>query len=432
LDRLAIIGPNDSVEYIAGVCKQENVFEPIPLPYTRIEECEELILSNQHRIDFWLFSGPVPYSYCVEREWVAEKNAAFPPLNGRGLTNILFRAFRERNPITRISFDTFLQNEIDETLYELRLTDVSITTFGYLGYLDPSQIVAHHRKIWDEGKADIIVTCIGSVYEELRTQGLPVYRVAPPISVLRQTLQEIEQRVRSERYQFSSVVIMAIEVTYPFTESEMAFSNESEKIRLQLYYDLLDLAEKVNGSLYPSTPNLFLLYTTSGELGNLFKKQNPYDFLHNIKAMFSVEAKIGIGFGLNVHLAKKNGQIALEHAKRSSVSSIFEVREDGSLNEPLQPKTKVTERNQREHDQWNNKIKESSLSPLLLTRMEAITKQYGVKELTPKELARFLKMTERNARRILQEMELSGLASHVRIEQSSGRGRPRKVYKIFH
>ncbi|CAM3271005.1 hypothetical protein EDM52_04410 [Brevibacillus invocatus] len=424
MDRLAIIGPIDSVAYIAGVCEQQNVFEPVPLPYSRIEECRELILNNRHRIDFWLFSGPVPYSYCVEQEWVTAKNAAYPPLNGRGLTNVLFRVFRERTPIAGISFDTFLQNEIDETMNELHLTDIPITTYGYVGYLDASQILAHHRTIWDAGKADIIVTCIHSVYEELRAQGLPVYRVSPPISVLRQTLQIIEQRLKSERYQLSSVVIMAIEVTYP-VESEQGFSNESEKLRLQLYYDLLDLAEKANGALYPSTPNLFLLYTTCGELANLNQKLSLYEFLQNIKVMLSVEAKIGIGYGLNVHLARKNGQAALEHAKQSPVSGIFEVSEDGSLHGPLEPK-------KHGNDHWESMIKESSLSPMLLARMEAFTKQYGVREVTPQELARFLKMTERNARRILQEMEHSGLASHVRIEQPNGRGRPRKVYKLFH
>lgn len=424
MDRLAIIGPIDSVAYIAAICEQENVFEPISLPYTRIEECKELILNNRHRIDFWLFSGPVPYSYCVEQKWVTPKHAAYPPLNGRGLTNALFRAFRERNPLAGISFDTFLQNEIDETMNELQLTDIPITTYGYVGYLDAKQIIAHHRAIWDAKKADIIVTCIRSVYEELHAQGLPVYRVSPPISVLRHTLQEIEQRLKSERYQLSSVVIMAIEVIYP-EDMEHGFTNKSEKLRLQLYCELLDLAEKANGALYPTTPNLFLLYTTSGELANLYQKLSLYVFLQNLNAIYSVEANIGIGYGQNVYLARNNGQAALDQAKGSLETSILEVREDGSVHIPLQPK-------QNDNDHWDSRIKKSTLSSLLLTRMEAFTKQYGVKEVTPQELARFLKMTERNARRILQEMELSGLASHIRIEQPNGRGRPRKVYKLFH
>ncbi|GAA4724698.1 hypothetical protein [Brevibacillus fulvus] len=432
MDRLAIVGPKDSVEHILRVCNQENLFEPIPLPYARLEECRQIIEDNRHRIDFWLFSGPIPYSYCLDQSLVSEKNAAYPPLNGRGLINTLFRAFRERINIQAVSFDLFPHSEVEETLQELRMEKLRYFTTGFPDDWDTEKLVSHHMKLWESGAADTVFTCIGSVYETLQATGIPVYRVSAPISVLRSTLHEIEQRVKTERYQLSSIVIMAIEVDYPVELSKFSFSYQYKKRHTQLHYGLLDFAEKINGSLFQSTTNLFLLFTTSGELANFLQKQSPYEFLHNLKAMYEVVARIGIGYGLNVHLAEKNVQKALEHAKRYANSTIFEVREDGSVHGPLELAGKGNDQEPYSVYKHNRKLKEAGLSPLLLSRLEAISKQYGIKEVTPSYLADFLKVTERNARRILQEMERAGLATHVRIEQTEGRGRPRKVYKIFH
>jgi len=58
---------------------------------------------------------------------------------------------------------------------------------------------AHHRKVWKEGAADIFVTCVGSVYETLAADWLPVYRVSTPISVLRHTFGSFSCRL----YEFS-------------------------------------------------------------------------------------------------------------------------------------------------------------------------------------------------------------------------------------
>ncbi|MFJ7936285.1 hypothetical protein [Sporosarcina sp. NPDC096371] len=63
--------------------------------------------------------------------------------------------------------------------------------------------------------------------------------------------------------------------------------------------------------------------------------------------------------------------------------------------------------------------------------MKSIIKKRAREEISASELAQFMQITTRSARRILSELEGDGLA-HVMAEESPlMAGRPRKVYKLL-
>ena len=55
---------------------------------------------------------------------------------------------------------------------------------------------------------------------------------------------------------------------------------------------------------------------------------------------------------------------------------------------------------------------------------------YGKDTITANDIAEVLNITLRSARRILNSLNESGIASLIGKEQPAGRGRPRQVYKI--
>ncbi|NRG25959.1 hypothetical protein HRF69_02375 [Bacillus circulans] len=59
-----------------------------------------------------------------------------------------------------------------------------------------------------------------------------------------------------------------------------------------------------------------------------------------------------------------------------------------------------------------------------------IQKNIGKHAITASDVAEWLKMTPRNARRILTNLEEQGLAKIIGEEVPLTRGRPRKIYQI--
>lgn len=63
-------------------------------------------------------------------------------------------------------------------------------------------------------------------------------------------------------------------------------------------------------------------------------------------------------------------------------------------------------------------------------KMIAIQKNIGKHAITASDVAEWLNMTPRNARRILTNLEEQGLAKIIGEEVPLTRGRPRKIYQI--
>ena len=60
--RIGVVGPSLSVNRILEMAREmEQEMEFIPCIYQETSEIEEIVLSNDQQVDFWLFSGYIPY-----------------------------------------------------------------------------------------------------------------------------------------------------------------------------------------------------------------------------------------------------------------------------------------------------------------------------------------------------------------------------------
>jgi predicted ArsR family transcriptional regulator len=70
------------------------------------------------------------------------------------------------------------------------------------------------------------------------------------------------------------------------------------------------------------------------------------------------------------------------------------------------------------------------ISPMQWSRVQAYVKKYSKNEFTANELAEWMQVTDRNARKILNELEKGNFVKIIGEEQPGPKGRPRKVYRV--
>lgn len=73
---------------------------------------------------------------------------------------------------------------------------------------------------------------------------------------------------------------------------------------------------------------------------------------------------------------------------------------------------------------------QSGLSVATISRVQAALRANGSLFITADNLAAYMSMSERNARRILARLEEAGLAKVAGLNQAGTRGRPQKVYRV--
>jgi hypothetical protein len=123
-------------------------------------------------------------------------------------------------------------------------------------------------------------------------------------------------------------------------------------------------------------------------------------------------------------------RLAFRFARRYDKPVIIQVNEDKTVTESLQTNEQVCYNGRTFGDQWKETLKNANISPAVVGKIQSFAQHYKKKTVTALEVSQWLKGTERNARRILTELEKLNLAEVTGEEQSGYRGRPRKIYAL--
>jgi hypothetical protein len=143
-----------------------------------------------------------------------------------------------------------------------------------------------------------------------------------------------------------------------------------------------------------------------------------------------LKIRIGLGFGLTVLEAEQNVRFAFQHARKQQSPVIISVDEDKHVTESIQSGDRVFYKQRAWGSDWEERFKQANISPKIVSKVESLANHYGTYEISSLELSRWMNSTERNARRILLELEGVGMAKVTGEEKLGLRGRPRKLYKL--
>ncbi|KAB2336651.1 hypothetical protein F7731_09830 [Cytobacillus depressus] len=432
--RIGVIGPKDSVNQIMKTGAQMEELELIPFFYENIEETQGIILNNQDRIDQWFFSGQAPYYYALAKGYMTKEAGSYIPLNGSSLLSTLLESFvKEGKIIYRFSLDSIQQDEMEKACGFFNHQDFTIYTNPYHGYMPAEKMIEFHKELYEKGQTDVAITCLNAVYTKLKELGIPAFRVAHSELAIQRGLDFLIARGRASWYRQSQLVILGVEVIYPSAVQEgynMPFKLKHQE--LDLMRILLHFVEEINGSLAKMGNGLFFIYTTRGDLDYLQKQRELQALIDEIRINSELPVRIGIGYGYTVLEAEQHVRIAFEQVRTYNEPVIIAVNENKEITEVIGQNKQLTFQTRNLGTRWEELFKDANISSAHVMKIKSFAHHHRQTDITAQELARWLKSTERNARRILSEMEQIGLANVIG-EESTGRGRPRKVYELqFH
>ncbi|MFD1334233.1 hypothetical protein ACFQ4N_01410 [Oceanobacillus iheyensis] len=428
--KIGVIGPSDSVNQIMAVAKEFPNTEITPFTYNHLEDIQTIIQENDIRVDQWFFSGILNYSYAIEKNFVSYHNALYPNMSGSTFFGTLLEAQLENNQVyKRISMDTITNEEVEKIVSYYRLEEINYFNRPFQSYAGQNDGVEFHEELFKQGKTDIAITFIWETYNELKRKGIPVFRVTPSYLSIEQTFRILIERAKTFRYKNAQLAVIGCQVNMSTSVEDIHYSFRMKHKEIELRRTLLFITEKVHGSLLQIGDGLFLIFTTRGEIGPQSEAE-LLSVIHDVKEQEDMELLITIGYGETVSQAEQHVRKGFHHQKDQHIASIVIIDEDETITVKHGDDTSVSYKTIELGESWRTKIQHTGVSPGVVHRIFSYSKRYNHEQFTAQDLSRWLKGTDRNARRIITLLEKANIIEQCGEIQSGIRGRPRRVFSF--
>ncbi|WP_371372721.1 GTP cyclohydrolase [Sporomusa aerivorans] len=427
--RLAIIGPADSVELILSVARQkEEIFVLVPIIYREAAEVPIILSQRAKDADIFLFSGIVPYNYALSvPRWT--KPLLHIPHTGSSLYRIFVQITHQTGKsLEHISFDTFSLWEIEETFRDIGQPMPPVYIKHYEGVISASELTSFHCDLWNKGQIQAAVTCFHQTSEELNALGIPAFRIWPTRDSIRASLDAAARVAESIRFLEAQIAVAHVAIDgYGNLVRGANSSYDVNRIEVRLYEILIDFAQQIGGSIISQGGGQYIVFTTRGRIAELTRDFTVLPVLDVIMQKLRVHVSGGIGFGATAYQAEENAHLAHGLARRQGAGQWMIITDEhvaiGPLNTVAYLRYPVGE-GKAKRKTWTKLLQ---ISPITLDRLADFMEKVASSAIRVDELAAYLDITSRSARRIINTMQSAGLVQYCG-EEASERGRPRKIY----
>ncbi|WP_445613200.1 ArsR family transcriptional regulator [Geobacillus sp. YF-1] len=428
--RLGIFGADDSLPIIQAVVEAYKEFVCLPVVYWDESEILDLIRPLASEADMWLFSGQVPYSI-VKQSGEIEAPLFYVPHIGASLYRTLLQVhYTKRIPVSRLSFDTYQRREIERLLEEAGIEESIPYVKHYEGGISAQELSDYHYLLWKQGKTEAAVTCLRTAHLELEKLGMPVYRVLPARSAVEAVIQTIIRTGQMLQAQDAQIAVQMIEVDAMQAVSPETFSTDDMyRLEMKTTEKLLRYARKVQGSLKSAGPGRYVIFTTRGALKEMTAGYKTIPPAEEMAHLYEEIAACGIGIGRTAYEAEIQAGKAFLHAKQHGRGAWMAAFDDGTIAGPLGAREQI--RYSLGGEELRELAERTRLSVATIGKLQAVLRKRGNNEIEAHELAAYMQILPRSARRILKELEAAGLAEAIGETNPYPRGRPRKVYRLF-
>jgi hypothetical protein len=427
--KIAVIGPQDSIDDCLKVAMEYPNLTLKGFPYDSEAQVLGLLklLGNEYNVV--LYTGPLPYYLAKNQQEFSNYPSVFIPFNGNGLYRALFQ-IRNLDDFSRISIDTISRDQVDSAFRELGLKDVSKNILEYTNPLPREEYVSYHKNLYERGETDVALTCIRSCYQELQKSGVPVVRVFPLFSDIRETLDRVALIGESLWHKGFQLAVGIVSVNRYGEWSNQKAIIDIQKLQVQLTQSLILFTKEVDGHFIDTRPGEFQFFTTRALIEKATHKFSHHpEILQQSYLPENLSLSIGIGVGGTANLAAENARLALQKAQLEGENTCYVVNEEYQVIGPLgKNKSSIIEL-RTTGEEILEASKKTGLSASTLKRVFNAIEQAG-QDFTVNEVAAFLGMTLRSTRRLLQQLEQANLLAVVGQESVHSRGKPRKVYRL--
>ena len=428
--KIGFIGAKDTLAILEKIAEEyQEDFEAVIAPYEKKEETPDLVKRYINDVDAIIFSGQMPYKI-ARKQMDITIPTLYMPHRGTSIYQVLWKMKSEGRDLQKVSFDNVSEREIKEIYQDLDIPGSQIYVKEYQENLSYQEWAEHHKVLYDQGKITTVITCLRETCEILQKMGVPTYRVLVTKPLARQVIEATVYEAKSRKLRKNQIAVVVVNID-DFLKEIKSFPSEYkvQKLKLDFQRLLLDYAEETKGAIFSMGSDEFLIFTTGGALETSTNGFNNSPLMERIRQEMTLRASIGVGFGTTAYDAEHNARVGLAHAKERGGDCVFLVDQDHNLTGPLGKENQL-EYSLISSDEKILRISEDTgLSGKNINRLMAMVQKQG-KQVYASEVAYYLQMTDRSARRILGILENKGYGKIVG-EESEGRGRPKKIYELL-
>lgn len=431
--KVGVVGPERSVEkiiYFVKKIKTDLTF--IELPYNLVHETSDILEKHHQEVDFWLFSGNMPYTIAQQSEHFSSERMQFVNITVNSFYRGILELSHEIGKLAKnVSIDTLNILELDYLLEidELKefLDELYVKRFSPKTAID--EIIEHHLGLWQQKKIDIVITAYPTVEQKLKEKGIPVYWVGPMQQEIFHTLQLFNEKVRTFYYKETQTTALIVQVkNFEYVKSANAEGYGIHFLQLNLKKTVLQICEKIDGYFIDEGNGRFVLFSSRGIVERNIN--TIYEMINRLEVETEQPAIVGIGHATTVYYAESFAKRALQHVLEKDIKGIIIMGDDGTITEHSQNSPQITYASRVEDMEIIEKLQTTSISPKMFSKIEAKLNELKIESFSAKTLAKELDMSDRNAQRILSELLSAGLVEYCGMENRNTRGRSAKLYKL--
>lgn len=395
------------------------------LPYSSMEHLVTLYRDHSALFDGILFSGAFPYHIILEQFGSIPKPAAYFSISDRDYYRIIAKIAvrRPETDFTRVFFD---MPEIDVNFQAVfppeKMPIVGGEDDSEMSYEESYQHShRYYKTLWESGRIDLIVTRFSSMIEYFQDHRIRYELLLASKESMMETFQALLMQLSSEMIHDSATCVGIVSI---------AGNEYSPALMAQLLAQLKICNKKLG--------NLFLIYerdeyvemtTNLSILKDLTQHYSVCPVSAHLKNALRFPASIGWGCAASVIDSHRNAQRALKEASSNKMTCSYIMTSDNIIIGPLtNMQTKINPESGT--DLLARISSQSGLSLAHVGKVVSLMKKYNTDSFSAAELGRYMNLSSRNASRILNALELGGLANSYEKHLPGRKGRPSKVYRI--
>lgn len=437
--KIGIVGPMKWIIVIEKCLKEyyQNV-KTTRIELATLEQVPNIIQYlhvQESYFDGIIFSGKIPYD--IINHAMHSKNAwIYIERNHHHLQRVLLEiALNKQYDPLNISLDCYDEKTLLKSFDEINISKDKLRYFLEIANIYKPTFIEDlkqfHRNNFYQNKVSVCITEITSIYEDLTSEGIPCFLSAPTKNDIKNTIKQLEMKMRSRVNEQSQIVVLAIEIDLPneysmIYENEYQIMSEKTKVTDKVYL----FAQRIQATVIEIGTRGYLLFSTKNILEFETKNLEYISLLENIASYTTNTISMGIGYGITAREANYNANLGMHKSKKSSGNICYAVN-DGKFIGPITSAPPSKENEIIKIDEKYLKISElTGVSIDTIFRIQCFIDQHKNEYCTPIELAEFLEISKRSVNRILEKLGDAGYMKIVGKKSQIGAGRPSRIVKI--
>ena len=425
--KIGIVGPFDSTERVVEVIKKyyPNI-ETVVYAKEKVNEVGGIIDECLTLTNGIIFTG------CAVLSEAEKATDLYIPCesiarDGSSIMKAFWDIHQDNKPIDRISIDLLEKDLVDEIVNEFSLDVEAIYNKPYNPSISELEYQKWHQDLLNKGEINLIITGFGSVYNELVSLGLPVYRLNLTVPLIKKAIQNLVNKIINKEMEANQIGIQIFKIKNIDDQDAGNYHNLVKKNIVEK--ELLSYAKEVQGSMFRLDNNRYILCSTRRMLED---DKNLDIFQAMMKSLEKDKISIcsGIGFGFTGWDAERNSKNALARAEKESQGALFMIDQENKIRGPINQKREKTYDLVVTNEKLIEISKELGISTTYLSKLLPFINESEDKHFSADILASYLGISDRSARRLLDKFVKAGYGEVVTTAVIKGVGRPKKIVKI--